>query len=82
MKITVLTDNCVGGHLLAEHGLSYIIEYKNIKAVIGGFHLKFLNTQTYKTIDYFKRNEVELIYPSHCTELPALVAFYNAFKIS
>lgn len=53
-----------------------------IKAVIGGFHLKHQNRQTTKTIDYFKRNRVEKIFPSHCTELPALVAFYNEFGIT
>jgi 7,8-dihydropterin-6-yl-methyl-4-(beta-D-ribofuranosyl)aminobenzene 5'-phosphate synthase len=52
-----------------------------LKAVVGGFHLKHQNRQTTETIDYFKRNRVEEIFPSHCTELPALVAFYNEFGI-
>ena len=53
-----------------------------LKAVIGGFHLKHQNRQTTQTIDYFKRNRVEKIFPSHCTGLPALVAFYNEFGIT
>jgi len=53
-----------------------------IKAVIGGFHLKHQNRQTSETIDYFKRNRFEKIFPSHCTGLPALVAFYNEFGIT
>lgn len=52
-----------------------------IKAVIGGFHLKYRNRQTIETIGYFKRNKVEILYPSHCTELPALAAFYDEFRI-
>jgi 7,8-dihydropterin-6-yl-methyl-4-(beta-D-ribofuranosyl)aminobenzene 5'-phosphate synthase len=52
-----------------------------IKAVIGGFHLKHQNRQTLKTIQYFKKNKIEMIFPSHCTELPALTAFYEEFKI-
>ncbi len=52
-----------------------------IKAVIGGFHLKLQNQQTIKTIKYFKQNGVEYLYPSHCTELPALCLFYSDFKI-
>jgi 7,8-dihydropterin-6-yl-methyl-4-(beta-D-ribofuranosyl)aminobenzene 5'-phosphate synthase len=52
-----------------------------IKAVSGGFHLKYQNRQTLETIEYFKLNRAEKLYPSHCTQLPALVAFYNSFGI-
>jgi len=52
-----------------------------VKAVFGGFHLKKIDTQTEETIKYFKNNNIEKLYPSHCTELPALSAFYNEFKI-
>ena len=52
-----------------------------LKAVIGGFHLKNQDRQTMETIEYFKRNKVEELFPSHCTELPALVSFYNEFNI-
>lgn len=69
-------------------GICNIIEYakeitgvSNVKAVIGGFHLKFYNNQTTMTIDYLKDQRIEHIYPSHCTQLPALTAFYQAFKI-
>ncbi|MBI9063974.1 MAG: MBL fold metallo-hydrolase [Marinilabiliaceae bacterium] len=73
----------------AHAGICNTIEYAKkvsgltrIKAVIGGFHLKSANKQTNKTIDYLRSNSVELLYPSHCTELPALAAFYNAFQIN
>ncbi len=58
-----------------------ITDINSVKAVIGGFHLKYQDVQTKKTIDYFKKNKVENLLPSHCTQLPALAAFYEAFKI-
>jgi len=72
----------------SHSGICNICEYaktvtgiSKIKAVLGGFHLKDQGRQTQRTIGYFKQNEVETIIPSHCTELPALAAFYNVFKI-
>lgn len=53
----------------------------NLKGVLGGFHLKEYDLQTKKTIDYLKQHEVTHIFPSHCTALPALSAFYEAFQI-
>ena len=68
-------------------GICNIVEYakkvsgiRKVKAVIGGFHLKEIDTQTRKTIAYFKENKVQRLLPSHCTQLPALSAFYQAFK--
>lgn len=54
---------------------------RKIKAVIGGFHLKHQNKQTRETIHYFKKNAVEKLYPTHCTDLPALALFYQEFNI-
>lgn len=50
-----------------------------VKAIMGGFHLKYNDQQTKKTIQYFRNQKIENIYPSHCTELPALSALYNSF---
>jgi len=52
-----------------------------IYGIIGGFHLKEINLQTKETIEYLKKNEVKHIFPSHCTALPALSAFYSSFGI-
>ncbi|MCA1757295.1 MAG: MBL fold metallo-hydrolase [Bacteroidales bacterium] len=52
---------------------------KDIAGIMGGFHLKHNNRQTRETIDYLRSAEVQYIYPSHCTELPALAAFHKAF---
>jgi len=70
-----------------KYGNYNICEYakevtgQELYAVIGGFHLKKSDNQTKKTIEYFKENKIEHIYPSHCTQLPALAEFYNEFKI-
>jgi len=72
----------------SHSGICNIIEYarivtgiNNVKSVIGGFHLKNRDLQTQHTINYLKKNNINKIYPSHCTELPALVAFYEVFNI-
>lgn len=52
-----------------------------ISGILGGLHLKEINLQTHETIRYLKENNVKHIIPSHCTELPALTAFYNNFGI-
>lgn len=73
----------------SHSGVCNIIDYAKkvshcdkVNAVIGGFHLKKNNKQTQQTIEYFKENRVKYIYPSHCTELPALAAFFNEFGIT
>lgn len=54
-------------------GICNIVEYakkitgsKKVYAVIGGFHLKEVDEVTLKTINYFKKEKVKRIYPSHC----------------
>lgn len=71
----------------AHSGICNMIEYakkitgiSKIRAVIGGFHLKHNNNQTQETIKYIKAQDIQEIYPSHCTELPALAAFHNEFN--
>lgn len=53
-----------------------------VKAVIGGFHLKTNNMQTKKTIQFLKQHGVEQVFPSHCTQLEALIAFSKDFNSS
>ena len=71
----------------SHSGICNIIEYAikvtgitHVRAVIGGFHLKENNLQTKRTINFIKNKDINKIYPSHCTELPALVAFYENFN--
>jgi len=49
--------------------------------IMGGFHLKEIDIQTTETIRYIKENKLKHVLPSHCTDLPALSAFYEAFRI-
>lgn len=72
----------------SHSGICNIIDYakkvtgiNNVKFVIGGFHLKENDEIYKKTADCLKEMNIEKIYPSHCTQLPALAAFYNDFKI-
>lgn len=72
----------------SHSGICNIIEYAikitgitTIKSVIGGFHLKNNNLQTKQTIKFLKKNNITNIFPSHCTQFPALVAFYKEFNI-
>ena len=65
---------------ILEHA-KMVTRESRLLGIMGGFHLKENNEQTKETIGYLKENKVKHVYPSHCTELPALVAFYNSFKI-
>jgi 7,8-dihydropterin-6-yl-methyl-4-(beta-D-ribofuranosyl)aminobenzene 5'-phosphate synthase len=82
----------VNGKLIVVTGCSHsgicnITEYAKkvtgipkAEAVIGGFHLKEIDEQTRKTIEYFRNEGTRRVFPSHCTELPAMAAFYHEFK--
>lgn len=72
----------------SHSGICNIVDYAikiskvdKVKVIIGGFHLKKDDSQTQKTIEYLKHLNVGQVLPSHCTELPAMAAFYNEFKI-
>ncbi len=72
----------------SHSGICNIIEYakkitgiEKVELVMGGFHLKEQDNQLLKTIEYFKDNKIKRIFPSHCTQLPALTAFYQEFGI-
>jgi 7,8-dihydropterin-6-yl-methyl-4-(beta-D-ribofuranosyl)aminobenzene 5'-phosphate synthase len=73
----------------AHSGISNMIEHARrvtgifkVAAVIGGFHLKAVNKQTRKTIEYLERLEVQQVIPSHCTFDPALDLFRQTFGSS
>ncbi len=72
----------------AHSGICNIVEHakqvtglKKVRVVIGGFHLKKNDRQTRETIRYFKDQKIEDLFPSHCTQLPALAAFYREFEM-
>jgi 7,8-dihydropterin-6-yl-methyl-4-(beta-D-ribofuranosyl)aminobenzene 5'-phosphate synthase len=63
---------------MIEHAIS-ITGIREIRAVIGGFHLKTVDNQTNKTIEYLKKKDVRQVMPSHCTMDPALNEFHKHF---
>ncbi len=64
----------------AEHARK-VTGIERIYGIIGGLHLKEYDRQTIETIRYLEKNKVKHVLPSHCTELPALAAFYDSFGI-
>lgn len=58
----------------SHSGICNTVEYakkitgdNRILAVMGGFHLKEINDQTLKTIEYMNKNNVKTVYLAHCT---------------
>jgi 7,8-dihydropterin-6-yl-methyl-4-(beta-D-ribofuranosyl)aminobenzene 5'-phosphate synthase len=52
-----------------------------IYGIIGGFHLKEIDRQTRETIQYLQDNNIQHVYPSHCTEPPALSLLLKTFDV-
>jgi 7,8-dihydropterin-6-yl-methyl-4-(beta-D-ribofuranosyl)aminobenzene 5'-phosphate synthase len=72
------------GHSGIVNTLEYakqVSAVNNLFGIMGGFHLKEIDLQTNETVKYLKENKIKHILPSHCTELPALTAFYESFGI-
>lgn len=62
----------------SHSGICNIIEYAkkvcnedHVYGVLGGFHLFENDEQLKETIAYFKENDIEKLYPSHCVSLLA-----------
>jgi 7,8-dihydropterin-6-yl-methyl-4-(beta-D-ribofuranosyl)aminobenzene 5'-phosphate synthase len=51
-----------------------------IYGIMGGFHLKEIDRQTRETIQYLRENNIQHVYPSHCTALPVLLLFLRTFN--
>jgi len=77
----VLISGCAHSGIcnMMEHAKK-ITGLNHFKTVLGGFHLKNNNKQTQESISYLKTQKIDQIYPSHCTQLPALVAFSQEFE--
>ncbi len=70
----------------AHSGICNMIEHARkvtgmdrVAGVIGGFHLTADDHQTHKTIQYLQNRNIGSVWPSHCTQDPALSLFYRAF---
>jgi 7,8-dihydropterin-6-yl-methyl-4-(beta-D-ribofuranosyl)aminobenzene 5'-phosphate synthase len=70
-------------------GICNIVEYAkqvtcqdNVFAVLGGFHLLGDSVQLQKTVEYFKKDKIEYLYPMHCTDLASLSKFHQTFGMN
>ena len=79
-KLVVITGCSHSGICNIMEHAKRVTGISQFHSVLGGFHLKHNNLQTQKTIEFFKKNRVENVFPSHCTALPALAAFYHKFE--
>lgn len=71
----------------AHAGICNTIEYakmvtqeEKVLAVLGGFHLKSVNDNTKKVINYFIENNVKQIYIGHCTSDKVCNEFIRALE--
>ncbi len=60
---------------------SHILNENRILAIFGGFHLKTDGQVTQQTIRFLKQRSAKQVFPSHCTSLPALSAFYAEYRL-
>jgi 7,8-dihydropterin-6-yl-methyl-4-(beta-D-ribofuranosyl)aminobenzene 5'-phosphate synthase len=70
------------GHAGVVNTLEYARKVTGVNilhGIMGGFHLKARDAQTRKTIRYLQDNKLKHVYPSHCTDLPALSLCYETF---
>lgn len=72
----------------SHSGICNIIEYakrissKNkISGIIGGTHLQEINIQLDKTIEYFKQNKIQNLYPCHCTKFYVKAKMFKILDI-
>lgn len=73
----------------SHSGIINIIQYakkitqcSEIKAIIGGFHLANEDIELInKTISYLEKEDIQIIYPCHCTGLVAKCVLMNKFNI-
>jgi 7,8-dihydropterin-6-yl-methyl-4-(beta-D-ribofuranosyl)aminobenzene 5'-phosphate synthase len=58
-----------------------ILKERKVHVVMGGFHIMNNEYQLNKTIEYFRENPVDRLYPMHCTSLQAMSKFYEVFNV-
>lgn len=73
----------------SHSGICNIIEYAKavtgehrVAGVIGGFHLFEVTNRVVQTIKYFKNNQIEQIYPCHCTAFAVKAAIHAQIPIT
>lgn len=77
----ILVGCCHAGIVNTIKQSEKITGSKQIKGIIGGFHLfDATDERLTKTIQELKKYPIELVAPCHCSGTRGQVAFYNAFK--
>ena len=93
MDDSALVYKCKDGLFIisgcSHSGICNIIEYAKhickddrILGVIGGFHLFDVDKQCLNTIEYFKDNQIQNIYPAHCVSLNVKIEMAKQLKIN
>lgn len=72
----------------SHSGICNIIEYakevcreNRVLGVIGGFHLFEVTERVIKTIEYFKQNNIDELYPCHCTSFAVKAEIHKALPV-
>lgn len=72
----------------SHSGIINIVEYckkltgkDHIKGIIGGFHMQNDEELNREVCEYFKQQDVEMMYPCHCTDLKAKIELSKVCKI-
>lgn len=72
----------------SHSGICNIIEYakrvsneERVLGIIGGFHLFEVNEQLHETIQYLKNNNIELMYPCHCTSFAVKAEIHKVIPV-
>lgn len=66
---------------IIEHA-KYVCNEKKVIGIIGGFHLFDVSTQLMKTINYFRENQIEKLYPCHCVSFNAKAEIHKFIPIN
>ena len=73
----------------SHSGVCNILDYakkickdNRVIGVIGGFHLFEVNHKLHETIDFFKKNNIDEIYPCHCISLKAKIEMGKNLNIN
>ena len=72
----------------SHSGIINIVEYckkltgkDHIKGIIGGFHMQNDEELNREVCEYFKQEDIEIMYPCHCTDLKAKIELSKVCKI-
>ena len=81
----ILITGC--GHAGICNTIDYaktVMGNNKVLAVFGGFHLKNVDQNVVETKDWLKNEQIELLYPSHCTSFEVrsyMSAYFNIKEV-